>query len=176
MRSKRSASGLQAFHQRHVGLGGEAEDGEQLPGVDLPPSMRIEISTSCSRVSSGTWPICFRYMRTGSCIPRAGQPSAFSSPSALAGEAPSSGASSTTCSCCAVVRLLEFLRAGRCSPAGFVDVVVGDVALLLRQLGRPARRSWPCARRARLRGGGGPSAARRARPPRPSPSCRAGRP
>ena len=29
-------------------------------------SMRLEISTSCSRVSSGTWPICLRYIRTGS--------------------------------------------------------------------------------------------------------------
>ncbi|OQA24253.1 MAG: Ankyrin repeats (3 copies) [Verrucomicrobia bacterium ADurb.Bin345] len=29
-------------------------------------SMRLEISTSCSRVSRGTWPICLRYIRTGS--------------------------------------------------------------------------------------------------------------
>ena len=29
-------------------------------------SIRLEISTSCSRVSSGTWPICLRYIRTGS--------------------------------------------------------------------------------------------------------------
>ena len=28
--------------------------------------MRLEISTSCSRVSNGTCPICFRYIRTGS--------------------------------------------------------------------------------------------------------------
>jgi hypothetical protein len=30
--------------------------------------MRLEISTSCSRVSNGTCPICFRYIRTGSSI------------------------------------------------------------------------------------------------------------
>src|SRR6266700_1711225 len=29
-------------------------------------SMRLEISTSCSRVRRGTWPICLRYIRTGS--------------------------------------------------------------------------------------------------------------
>jgi len=32
----------------------------------LTREQEVEISTSCSRVSSGTWPICLRYMRTGS--------------------------------------------------------------------------------------------------------------
>ena len=96
--------------------------------------MRLEISTSCSRVSSGTWPICFRYIRTGSSRISSRALSSSSSASGLL-DAVHLG----------LVHDLDLrgraawyksrpaLPASTRFPAGLVDVVVGQVALFLRQ-------------------------------------------
>ena len=110
--------------------------------VFCPRSMRRAISTSPSRVSSGTVPISRRYMRTGSLIfsptPAGSSRSRISSPSSsflieILGLFQDFDAGDIQ----AGQDVLEFGAAGDIAGQNFADFVVQDVALLLAHLYEP---------------------------------------